>query len=123
MLITHSLGVVARYARRINVMYAGRIIERGGPLDIFRNPVHPYTVGLLESVPRLDRPKRSKLSSINGQPPDLSALPAGCYFRPRCKFAIEKCEHDYPLEREVEKGHGFACWAADGVSPRTGAAT
>ena len=82
--ITHNLGVVARYADRVNIMYAGKIIERGPAKEIYGNPRHPYTVGLLKSVPRLDQPRRARLEPIEGQPPDLINLPQGCAFRDRC---------------------------------------
>ena len=81
-IITHNLGVVARYADRVNVMYAGKIIERGTAIDIYENPHHPYTRGLLESVPRLDESRRQRLESIDGSPPDLMNIPTGCAFRP-----------------------------------------
>ena len=112
MIITHNLGVVARYAHRVNVMYAGRIVERGTAQDIYHNPRHPYTLGLLTSVPRLDEAKREKLSVIEGLPPDLIDMPPGCPFRPRCKFAMEKCGEMPPL-MPVGDGHFSACWVAD----------
>ena len=108
--ITHNLGVVARYADRVNVMYAGKIIERGTARDIYTRPRHPYTLGLLHSVPRLDEPRRVKLEPIQGQPPDLVNLPPGCSFRDRCRFAVEKCAVEAPPLREVESGHLAACW-------------
>ncbi len=113
LLITHNLGVVARYASRINVMYAGRIVEQGSCLEIFGEPKHPYTEGLLKSIPRLDRPKRSALTAISGRPPDLGQLPPGCYFRPRCRFAVEKCAREYPPLREVDGERRSACWVAE----------
>jgi len=116
LLITHNLGVVARYASRINVMYAGRIVEQGTCLEIFSEPKHPYTDGLLESIPRLDRPKRSTLTGISGRPPDLGQLPAGCYFRPRCRFAVDRCAREYPPLREVDGEHRSACWVADNLT-------
>ena len=85
LLITHNLGVVARYVERINIMYAGRIIEQGSSTDIFEKPSHPYTVGLLNSIPRIDRDTRSSLDPIPGQPPDLARLPDGCHFAERCR--------------------------------------
>ena len=91
-IITHNLGVVARYADRVNVMYAGKIIERASAREIYKNPKHPYTLGLLNSVPRLDLPRRDKLDPIEGQPPDLTKLPEGCAFRARCRFAVDRCE-------------------------------
>ena len=113
LLITHNLGVVARYASRINVMYAGRIVEQGSCLEIFGEPKHPYTEGLLKSIPRLDRPKRSALTAISGRPPDLGQLPKGCYFRPRCRFAFEKCAQEYPPLRGVDGERRSACWVAE----------
>jgi oligopeptide/dipeptide ABC transporter ATP-binding protein len=89
--ITHNLGVVARYAQRVNVMYAGRIVESGSAAALYHNPRHPYTIALLRSVPRLDRPRQSRLDPIDGAPPDLTRLDLGCSFRARCRFAIEKC--------------------------------
>ena len=93
-IITHNLGVVARYADRVNVMYAARIIEQGSADDIFLRPCHPYTIGLMRSVPRLDQPRGQSLETIEGLPPDLRAPPAGCRFAPRCPFRIEVCEQD-----------------------------
>ncbi|MEE9324205.1 MAG: ABC transporter ATP-binding protein [Dehalococcoidia bacterium] len=108
--ITHNLGVVARYANRVNVMYAGRIIETGTARDIYGDPRHPYTLGLLKSVPRLDEPRKEKLIPIEGMPPDLSHLPDGCAFRPRCTFAIDKCAQEIPPLLAMEGGHRAACW-------------
>jgi oligopeptide/dipeptide ABC transporter ATP-binding protein len=110
-LITHDLGVVADVADEIVVMYAGRVVERGGKRDIFYDPQHPYTWGLLGSIPRLDRPKPEKLHSIRGMPPSLINLPKGCKFRPRCPHAFEKCEQEPALEQRVEeRGHLDRCW-------------
>ena len=111
--ITHNLGVVARYADRVNIMYAGKVIERGEAREIYANPRHPYTVGLLRSVPRLDLPRRAKLDPIEGQPPDLINLPPGCAFRERCRFAVEKCATDTPELVETSDGHLSACFRAD----------
>ena len=113
MIITHNLGVVARYADRVRVMYAGKIIESASAQEIYRNPRHPYTLGLLRSVPRLDQPRKAKLDPIKGQPPDLWSLPQGCSFAPRCKFAVEKCAQEAPPLREVGNGHLSACWVAE----------
>src|SRR6202521_3606581 len=96
LIITHNLGVVARYADRVNVMYAGRIIERGTARELYAHPRHPYTLGLLRSVPRLDQPKREKLAPIAGQPPDLTRLPPGCAFAPRCTYCVERCATQIP---------------------------
>src|SRR5437867_610816 len=111
-MITHNLGVVARYADRVNVMYAGRIVERATARETYANPRHPYTLGLLRSVPRLDEPRRAKLLPIQGQPPDLSRLPPGCAFQPRCQFALERCRVEAPPLESVSPGHVSACWVA-----------
>lgn len=111
--ITHNLGVVARYADRVNIMYAGKVIERGEAREIYANPRHPYTVGLLRSVPRLDLPRLAKLDPIEGQPPDLINLPPGCAFRERCRWAIDKCATDTPELVETSDGHLSACFRAD----------
>ena len=113
LIITHNLGVVARYADRVNVMYAGKIIERGTSREIYGNPRHPYTIGLLASVPRLDEPRKEQLDPIEGLPPDLIALPQGCAFRARCRFAIDKCATEIPPLVEVSEGHTAACWVSD----------
>ncbi|MBO55631.1 MAG: peptide ABC transporter ATP-binding protein [Dehalococcoidia bacterium] len=115
--ITHNLGVVARYADRMNIMYAGKIIERGESAEIYRNPRHPYTVGLLKSVPRLDLPRRTRLDPIEGQPPDLIAVPTGCAFRARCKWAVDKCATDEPGLESVAEGHYSACWRSEDLGP------
>jgi oligopeptide/dipeptide ABC transporter ATP-binding protein len=111
-MITHNLGVVARYADRVNVMYAGRIVERGTAAEIYANPRHPYTLGLLRSVPRLDEPRRAKLLPIQGQPPDLTRLPPGCAFQPRCQYAIDRCLREAPPLETVSPGHVSACWVS-----------
>jgi peptide/nickel transport system ATP-binding protein len=107
-IITHNLGIVARYADRVNVMYAARLVESGTAERVFARPLHPYARGLLTAVPRLDRGRAAKLSTIDGAPPNLLAPPSGCRFRPRCRFAIEKCLTNPPLE-EGEPGHLAAC--------------
>jgi len=109
-LITHDLGVVARYADRINVMYAGRIVERGTAHEIFNSPKHPYTIGLMESMPRLNQPAGTRLQPIPGQPPDLSKLPQGCAFSPRCRFATERCRQEAPPLEQLSEEHWKACW-------------
>ena len=116
-IITHNLGVVARYADRVNIMYAGKVIERGNAREIYSNPRHPYTVGLLRSVPRLDLPRRAKLDPIEGQPPDLINLPPGCSFRDRCRWAIDKCATDSPELMESSEGHLSACWRSEDLGP------
>ena len=113
--ITHNLGVVARYADRVNVMYAGKIIERGTAEEIYKNPRHPYTVGLLQSVPRLDEPRREKLNPIEGMPPDLVDLPPGCSFRARCTYAVDRCAEEVPPLASVGEYHLAACWESDKV--------
>ena len=115
--ITHNLGVVARYADRMNIMYAGKIIERGESAEIYSNPRHPYTVGLLKSVPRLDLPRRTRLDPIEGQPPDLIAVPKGCAFRERCKWAVDKCATEEPGLESVAEGHYSACWRSEDLGP------
>jgi oligopeptide/dipeptide ABC transporter ATP-binding protein len=113
LIITHNLGVVARYADRVNVMYAGRIVERGTAREVYGRPRHPYTLGLLRSVPRLDEPRRARLAPIEGQPPDLTRLPPGCAFAPRCAFRVERCAREIPgLERVGDGEHVAACWEA-----------
>jgi oligopeptide/dipeptide ABC transporter ATP-binding protein len=111
-LITHDLGVVADIADDIAVMYAGRIVEYGTKRQLFYDPQHPYTWGLLGSIPRLDRPKPEKLHSIAGAPPSLINLPEGCKFRPRCPHAFEKCVEHPPLENRVgdTPPHLDRCW-------------
>ena len=109
--ITHNLGVVARYAHRVNVMYAGRIVESGPADAIYHDPRHPYTIALLKSVPRLDQPRRARLDPVEGQPPDLTRLDGGCAFRPRCRFAVEQCAQSIPpLAVSGEAGHLAACF-------------
>ncbi len=113
MIITHNLGIVARYADRVNVMYAGRVVERGGASEIYRRPAHPYTAGLLRSVPRLDQPRGAPLVPIPGNPPDPSALPSGCSFRPRCGYATEECAQAAPPLFEASASHETACFHYD----------
>ncbi len=122
-LITHNLGIVARYADRVNVMYAGKIIERGTAREIYSNARHPYTLGLLRSVPRLDEPKRMKLAPIQGQPPDLTRLPPGCAFAPRCAYCVERCSVEVPPLEVVDGAHLSACWVARDLSERVAASS
>jgi peptide/nickel transport system ATP-binding protein len=117
-IITHNLGVVARYADRVNVMYAARIIEQGTADDVFLRPCHPYTLGLMRSVPRLDMPRGQRLETIEGLPPDLRSPPAGCRFAPRCPHRIEICEKDPALE-QIGADHRSACWRADEIAAGT----
>ena len=109
LLITHNLGVVARYANRVHVMYAGRIVESAPADALYAQPRHPYTIGLLHSVPRLDSPVAEKLVPIEGQPPDPLHLPPGCAFHPRCRWAIDACRAAVPPTRPVGEGHSVAC--------------
>jgi oligopeptide/dipeptide ABC transporter ATP-binding protein len=109
-IITHNLGVVARYADRVNVMYAGRVIETASAVELYHNPRHPYTLGLLKSVPRLDMVRKEKLDPIEGMPPDLIHMDNGCPFRPRCRFAVERCKEENPPLISVGADHSAACW-------------
>jgi len=108
-LITHNLGIVARYASRVYVMYAGRIVEHGPALAVYHDPKHPYTEGLLRSVPRLDEPRSVRLAPIEGQPPDLIALKSGCAFYPRCSQAESQCGEESLDLVEVAPGHYTSC--------------
>jgi oligopeptide transport system ATP-binding protein len=108
--ITHDLGVVARMAQRILVMYAGYIIEEAASKDLYATPSHPYTLGLLGSLPRVDRGEHMRLVSIEGLPPVLGEEPKSCPFAPRCSFVIERCRQENPLLIPVGPGHRTACW-------------
>jgi oligopeptide transport system ATP-binding protein len=108
-LITHDLGVIARAADRVMVMYAGNIVEKGAVRDLFKDPQHPYTQGLLESMPRLDEHEATRLTTIGGQPPNLQNLPSGCAFRDRCRYAFERCVTERPLLIEFDAGRSKAC--------------
>ena len=110
-LITHDLGVVAELADDVIVMYAGKVVERCAVPRLFAEPQHPYTVGLLGSIPRLDR-EQERLSAIEGFVPDPAAMPAGCAFHPRCPFSVDKCRREEPPRIEVSPGHEAACWRA-----------
>ena len=121
-LITHDLGVVAEMAERVVVMYAGKKVEEADAEELFANPQHPYTRGLLASVPRLDQAARgqsTRLTEIKGIVPSLSNLPSGCIFAPRCTLADAHCRQEYPPLREVSRGHIAACWKSE---PRSGGA-
>ena len=109
-LITHSLGVVAGMCDNINVMYAGRFVERGTADEIFGDPKHPYTQGLIKSVPRLDKATKQRLFSIKGQPPNVINLPDCCPFYPRCERAMDVCKIKYPTIATLSKGRDVACW-------------
>ena len=108
-LITHDLGVVARYADRVSVMYGGRVVEAGPARALYARPRHPYTIGLMASVPRLDQEAGARLVPIEGSPPDLAHLPPGCAFAPRCRHAADLCRRERPALVESEPGHLSAC--------------
>jgi oligopeptide transport system ATP-binding protein len=109
-LITHDLGVVAGIADKICVMYSGYIVESAPAGELFANPRHPYTLGLLRSIPRIDEPRREKLIPIEGLPPDLIDAPPGCPFQPRCVYAVDRCREENPSLEPVSRGHLIACW-------------
>ncbi len=109
-LITHNLGIVARYTSRVHVMYAGRMVESSRTEEIFMHPCHPYTMGLLASVPRLDKPRGQRLVPIEGKPPDLTRLGPGCAFRPRCSYAVAMCANTKPPLDSIAPGHRTACF-------------
>jgi len=110
-MITHDLGVIAEVAQNVLVMYGGRIVEAGTLDQIFYDPQHPYTWGLLGSLTRIDRPRTARLAQIAGQPPSLISPPEGCHFRPRCPHAFDRCPETPPLEQRVlEHGHLDRCW-------------
>jgi peptide/nickel transport system ATP-binding protein len=110
-LITHDLGVIAELADDVAVMYAGKVVERCAVQQLFAEPQHPYTVGLLGSIPRLHL-EQKRLSAIEGVVPDAAAFPAGCRFHPRCPFAVDKCRTEIPPLMEISKNHSAACWRA-----------
>ena len=116
-LITHDLGVVAGLCDRIAVMYAGYFVEEATVVDLFDDPRHPYTLGLLRSIPRIDREPTEKLTPIDGSPPDLVNLPVGCPFAPRCRYAIPRCDEATPPLAEIAPGRKVRCW----VDVHTGA--
>lgn len=117
-LITHDLGVVADLCNRINVMYGGKIVEQGSKRDIFYNPSHAYTLGLLGSVPNPKTLVKERLKPIEGQPPDLLKPPLGCPFAPRCRYAMKICDMQMPPYFEINEGHKAACWLNHPNAPR-----
>jgi len=119
LVITHNLGVVARYADRVNVMYAGEIVESGSAVDIFKRPRHPYTVGLMASVPRLDATEHVRLTTIEGQPPMLINPIAGCPFQPRCDWAVDRCTTEHPELETKEAGHTARCFRNPQMDQKT----
>ena len=113
-IITHNLGVVARYADTVKIMYGGKIVESGTPFDIFENPQHPYTIGLVRAVPRLDLPRSHGLHTIPGEPPDMSRIPEqSCAFAGRCPHATQECHTQRPPFVSVGEGHECACFHMD----------
>lgn len=118
LIVSHDLGVVARIAQAIAVMYAGRVVEHGPLDDVYRRPAHPYTLGLLEAVPNADT-EGGRLPSIPGQPPDPHDMPAGCAFHPRCRFATDACRTDDPPPRRIADGRTVACHHAEDVLAET----
>ena len=114
-LVTHDLGVVAGTTDRVAVMYAGRIVEEGTTAEVFANPQHPYTRGLLESMPRIDTPLQKTLYAIPGLPPDLGNLPTGCPFYPRCDLATDQCRKTYPDSKTVSSTHRASCWEVEAI--------
>ena len=117
-LITHDLGVVAETAQRVIVMYAGMMVESGTVFDLFENPKHPYTWGLLESIPKVEDGEKKPLVPIEGSPPDLFSPPKGCPFAPRCKFAMDICLEEIPPDFEIDQGHTAKCWLNDPRAPK-----
>jgi oligopeptide/dipeptide ABC transporter ATP-binding protein len=109
--ITHNLGIVAKMCDQIAVMYAGRVVEKGPVTRIFNSPAHPYTKALLASIPRMSD-NRDRLTAIEGQPPDLAAMPPGCSFAPRCPMAFKRCHVETPPEFTLEEGRTARCWLA-----------
>lgn len=108
--ITHDLGIVAGMVDKVSVMYAGFIVEQGPVRDVYKNTSHPYTLGLLESIPKLDSKEKTRLYTIKGLPPDLLQEPNSCPFAPRCPFVIDKCHRENPPLRPVAPNHLAACW-------------
>jgi oligopeptide transport system ATP-binding protein len=113
--ITHDLGVIARLAKRVLVMYGGKIVEQGPIKRVFKAPAHPYTIGLLTSRPGIDIDRSQALPYIEGAPPDMIRLPVGCPFTPRCGFRSDRCGQELPPPVEVSAGHLAACWHIDAV--------
>lgn len=113
-IITHNLGIVARYADSVKIVYGGSIVESGSPYDVFENPQHPYTLGLIRAVPRLDRPRSYGLHAIEGEPPDMAAMPANCCaFHTRCRYATEQCRMARPPLEQLDGEHCCACFHRD----------
>ena len=118
MLVTHDMGVIAETADRVAVMYAGRIVEIGPVADVIHRPAHPYTIGLMGSIPSIVE-ERARLAQIDGAMPRLDAVPGGCAFHPRCTHAIAQCRSELPVLAKVGATHA-ACWRCDRVDPESG---
>jgi oligopeptide/dipeptide ABC transporter ATP-binding protein len=116
--ITHNLGIVAKMCDQIAVMYAGRLVESGPVRQIFNSPTHPYTEALLSSIPRMSD-SRQRLTAIEGQPPDLAAMPPCCSFQPRCTRAFDRCRDEEPPEFRPAPGHTTRCWLNDPAAAAT----
>ena len=115
-MITHDLGVIAEVAQRVIVMYAGKIVEEANVRTIFKNPQHPYTIGLIKSIPVLNQ-KIKRLSVIRGTVPNPTEFPSGCRFHDRCPIADEKCETDLPQKETVGENHFVSCWKSGQAKP------
>ena len=113
--IAHDLSVVEHISTRVAVMYLGRVVEIAPSRDLYEKPLHPYTRGLMASIPRLDQPAGKRLVPIRGQPPNLSQLPPGCSFNPRCAEAVDRCRSEAPALMRASDGHPHACWVAPHV--------
>jgi peptide/nickel transport system ATP-binding protein len=116
-LVTHDLGVIARHADEIAVMYAGKIVERAPTKTLFSSMRMPYTEALFNSIPKLHNPSHTRLQVINGRPPDLANLPIGCKFAPRCPYSQDRCREEEPPLGPASAGHVFACWYPIGAAP------
>ena len=122
-IITHNLGIVARYADSVKIMYGGKLVEQGPTREVFKNPRHPYTQGLIQAVPRLDRPRTKELYTIKGEPPDMSRVPPNCCaFAPRCPYETSRCTKERPQDREVAPGHTCACFNMELTERKEGTA-
>ena len=110
--VTHDLGIVAEICDHVAIMYAGRIVEYGGVHRIFENPAHPYTRALLRALPKMGT-RKQRLHQIKGEPPDLTSLPSGCSFHPRCESAMDICRQKYPPAVDVGRNGSAACWLLD----------
>lgn len=119
MLITHDLGVIAETADRVIVMYAGQVVEEADVFTLFKEPKHPYTQGLMASIPHLEYESEQRLASIPGSVPSIKHMPAGCRFHTRCPYATERCEQEQPSLKDVQAGHKVRCWLTEEDGLRT----